>query len=311
MGYLSISLLGLMGLAAIGYGSPTVSYLNDMEEEPDSEEFGQFMGRKKTTCKCGWTNKSFGRIVGGKPAEENEYPYLVRVSMDTSWGVANICGGTIVTNYHVLTASHCTTDVDAQYYVTTGQHIVNLPSNRSRMYRVEKVINHPEYNQINDWNDLSVLVIAEKMEFNQFVGPVCLPSANRIDLPGQWVKAAGWGDTQYYGSSSVVLMKVFLKVIGHKECQEAYKGSDDVAPNPIQFCTYRTKKDTCQGDSGGPILWLDPKTNRYTLVGVVSFGIACADGTPAVNTDVQVYMPWILATIKDNQRGSDTSCHID
>lgn len=48
-----------------------------------------------------------------------------------------------------------------------------------------------------------------------------------------------------------------------------------------------------QGDSGGPIVYLDPDTNRYTLVGVVSYGAECASVTPGVNTEVAAYLDWI------------------
>lgn len=52
-----------------------------------------------------------------------------------------------------------------------------------------------------------------------------------------------------------------------------------------------------QGDSGGPAVWVDPATNRYTLVGLVSFGRVCADISPTVHTDIGYYLPWIHANI--------------
>ncbi|CAA9995318.1 unnamed protein product [Nesidiocoris tenuis] len=53
-----------------------------------------------------------------------------------------------------------------------------------------------------------------------------------------------------------------------------------------------------QGDSGGPVIWLDPSTNRYTVVGIVSFGRGCAQiGAPGVNTAVSPYRNWILSKI--------------
>ncbi|CAB0007580.1 unnamed protein product [Nesidiocoris tenuis] len=54
---------------------------------------------------------------------------------------------------------------------------------------------------------------------------------------------------------------------------------------------------TNKGDSGGPLIWLDPETNLYTQVALVSYGKACASYAPAVNTDVAHFMPWIQAKI--------------
>lgn len=46
------------------------------------------------------------RIVGGSEATEGSVPYMaaLRVGFLTKW---LICGGSIITNRHVLTAAHC------------------------------------------------------------------------------------------------------------------------------------------------------------------------------------------------------------
>jgi len=54
-------------------------------------------------------------------------------------------------------------------------------------------------------------------------------------------------------------------------------------------CAYEKKKDACQGDSGGPL------AVGNTLVGIVSWGYACAsEGLPGVYTDVPAVREWIL-----------------
>ncbi|KAF6215266.1 hypothetical protein GE061_010018 [Apolygus lucorum] len=63
--------------------------------------------------------------------------------------------------------------------------------------------------------------------------------------------------------------------------------------NPTQLCTQAHNKSTCHGDSGGPVIWLDPETNRYTVVGVVSFGPDCGDHRSSINADVSAHLSWI------------------
>lgn len=45
-----------------------------------------------------------GRIVGGKPAFIENYPYQASLLYFTS----HICGAVIISDYYVVTAAHCT-----------------------------------------------------------------------------------------------------------------------------------------------------------------------------------------------------------
>lgn len=40
-------------------------------------------------------------------------------------------------------------------------------------------------------------------------------------------------------------------------------------------------------------MWFDHRTNKYALVGAVSYGSVCAGAKPGVNTDVTAYLDWI------------------
>ena len=54
--------------------------------------------------------------------------------------------------------------------------------------------------------------------------------------------------------------------------------------------------DSCQGDSGGPIFLY--KNSKYIQVGVVSWGVGCADvGYPGVYADVASVYSWIMGFI--------------
>lgn len=47
-------------------------------------------------------------IIGGEPAAEGEFPFLVSVQVDVLINTfRHTCGGTILSDKYVLTAAHC------------------------------------------------------------------------------------------------------------------------------------------------------------------------------------------------------------
>ena len=48
------------------------------------------------------------RILGGENADTTAFPYAVSLRLDN----AHICGGTIISAEHILTAAHCVTAKD-------------------------------------------------------------------------------------------------------------------------------------------------------------------------------------------------------
>ncbi|BES88390.1 serine-type endopeptidase activity [Nesidiocoris tenuis] len=284
------------------WATPQFSNLHYTSDEQSSAEEGKGGGVKSTNCSCGWTNKA--RVVGGRETGRNEYPLVVAIARKST--KFTFCGASILTRRHALTASHCTEPMKgAVLILIAGAH---EKSNERESTRVEVdisyTIEHEGYNRLSLQNDIALLVLASPIPFNQNIGPVCLPT-RQLSLVGQWIKVLGWGRLASNGASSDVLMKVNLKVFSIDTCAKAHVQKINVT-HPTQICTYRNQKDSCQGDSGGPLIWLDPQTNRYTQVALVSYGKACASKAPAVNTDVGYYVPWIQAKIAQTGLGGQT-----
>lgn len=49
-------------------------------------------------------DKQHSRIVGGKPADKGEWPWMAALLRE---GEDQFCGGVLITDQHVLTAAHC------------------------------------------------------------------------------------------------------------------------------------------------------------------------------------------------------------
>uniref|UniRef100_A0AB38ZEJ3 Venom S1 protease 8 n=1 Tax=Oncocephalus sp. TaxID=2944721 RepID=A0AB38ZEJ3_9HEMI len=264
----------------------------------DSEEFGfSGEGSTKTNCSCGWTNRKVGRIIGGEEAGMHEFPLIA--ALVTPKFMIGFCGGTIITEYHVLTAAHCFVPMKGrELAVSVGEHDLDRKDETpyTQVIPVEKIIEHPGYNRLGQHNDIAIVVLKDKIQFNQQVGRACLPT-KRFDLVGKQVVAAGWGRTTAEGSGSSILLKVTLDVQPLDYCKKSYSY---MKTNPAtQICTHTDKKDSCKGDSGGPLMYYDPESKRIFHVGIASFGKSCATKDGGVWTDVFAFSDWIQKTIAE------------
>uniref|UniRef100_A0AB38ZEN1 Venom S1 protease 26 n=1 Tax=Oncocephalus sp. TaxID=2944721 RepID=A0AB38ZEN1_9HEMI len=282
------------------YGNGIDAYINAPSIEIDSSEHGISPGKQKSSCPCGWTNKLGSRIVGGSETGINEYPLMAGLA-NGDYGYI-ICGASIITAYHALTAAHCTVKEKGNpLAVIVGEHDVmtNDETDATRLHRIKTVIEHEKYEQVNQQYDISLLVLETKIEFNSKVGPACLPKSQK-NLVDQVVKVLGWGKMRSRGHRARTLQKVNLRVIPLSICAETF-AAEIPLNNPHQLCTFNHRKDACQGDSGGPVIWLDPDTNMYTQVGIVSYGSGCGSSSPGMNTDLAFFVDWIHQKIADTK----------
>nr|ADP06392.1 gluten hydrolyzing proteinase [Eurygaster integriceps] len=245
---------------------------------------------KGTTCPCGMSNK--GRIVGGSQALDNEYPWMVKLV--NSYTLEHKCGASIINDKVAITAAHCVHSLNwwDRISIIAGTSDSTKLSG-AQIVPVASWIEHEQYyGPINDAgrtiNDIALLMLAKPLVFNANVGPVCLPTG-KINLDNKWVKLIGWGQLGELLPGTVNLMETDVQVLPFSTCQ----WMNPLLKTPqTQVCIKGPGTTSCNGDSGGPLTWLDPETNRYTLVGLVSFG-TCHPTYPAVLTEVSAFLPWI------------------
>ncbi|XP_075703431.1 serine protease 55-like isoform X3 [Rhinoderma darwinii] len=81
------------------------------------------------------------RIIGGVDSLPGEWPWMVSLQMDED----NFCGGSIISHWWILTASHCLLDVSVKkLQVLVGHTELKYATDR---VNVEKIIMHPQYSK--------------------------------------------------------------------------------------------------------------------------------------------------------------------
>lgn len=248
-------------------------------------------------------------IVGGTKADPKEFPHMAAVGFDgTDGDIMWNCGGTLISAKVVLTAAHCTWSRQwkAAKWVRVGD--LNLKENnddaRPQTIKIKEKIRHPDYKPPSQYHDIALLRLEDKVVFNAWVRPACLP----VDWPDvgsdNKAVATGWGLVDWAEEEgSANLLKVTLNLVSHLSCNGSFfdgGASIELArgiENEWQMCAGEQGKDTCQGDSGGPLAVFNTDHDcMYNVVGITSVGRGCGSVLPGVYTRVYHYIPWIEKT---------------
>jgi len=256
--------------------------------------------RATTQCGCGQAPAA-GRIVAGKESTMHSRPYQVYLQSCSSAGCA-MCGATLLNKRYALTAMHCVDDA-TNLVVALGEHNIrqDIESHQVQGIKVERVIKRPDYDTSSINNDIALLRLEKEVEFSPSVVPACLPTDKTQQYTNWEAVVSGWGTTTEGGRTSDVLKETTQTILSSSD-PVCVRGSQDNPVPSSKMCGYKQGTDSCQGDSGGPLVVKED--GRWTVVGVVSYGLGCArSGYAGVYARVTNYLDWINDNIADGWCG--------
>ncbi|XP_064610534.1 serine protease svh-1-like isoform X2 [Liolophura sinensis] len=238
-------------------------------------------------------------LVGGSTVRYGFYPWQVGIRKRLRSGVMGAwCGGTIIDEHWILTATHCfQNSPKSSYLIRVGDVDNKQPDLYEQDFLIDELFTHEGYIRSSHDNDIALVKIRPRngrgILFNDYVQPACLPANEDAYIAGTICHISGWGraETGYPN----LLRAADLPLISRSTCQLLYKGEI----TRRMFCAGYVSGgvDTCQGDSGGPLVC--DVDGSFTVLGVTSWGRGCGlVNSPGVYTKVHEFLPWIQSKMR-------------
>lgn len=238
------------------------------------------------------TASAQSKIVGGADAVDGDYPWMVALVKKNQPSAfdGQFCGGSLIDENWVLTAAHCVESMSAKdLEVWVGIHDLNDTAGAERR-DIKGVYIHENYSTDGFgvlFNDVALLLLDSPVTT---ITPVAYASKSDDVVPGDAVRAIGWGDTKSTPQFPNILQQVDVTVQSISSANTSY------GFNSLDFRHLAARdpgKDTCQGDSGGPLFDPDGAGGDPLLVGITSFGAGCAQEQPGIYANVGTYRSFI------------------
>ncbi|PQK09513.1 hypothetical protein BB8028_0001g15830 [Beauveria bassiana] len=227
------------------------------------------------------------KIVGGNVAPNGAFPFIVSLSS----GGKHFCGGSLLNEEYVLTASHCLFNPPPNIQVragsndrTTGGMVVNGVDPKT----------HPGFTMEGLDNDVALLRLSPPINKSANIDFVKMPQKNSDPQEGTKT-VAGWGYLrEQVPVSPEDLRQVSFPLIPRDQCNQRVQSLTGKRITENMICAGNVGQDSCSGDSGGPLI--DAQTG--VLQGVVSFGFGCANQQlPGVYARVDTQLDFIQSAM--------------
>jgi len=177
-------------------------------------------------------------------------------------------------------------------------------------YTVVRILKHPRFRKNRLDHNLAILTLAKPIDLSSStVNTACYPGCNDQfsytfnNGTGTRCWVAGWGKNEN-GQFQFLQKKVDLPLYEQDKCNLKLKEAlnnkraglgDRFQLSSSEICAGgELGKDACTGDGGSPLV-CQAQSGRWTVVGLVAWGVGCASDLPGVYTRISYFRDWINA----------------
>uniref|UniRef100_A0A182S6P0 Peptidase S1 domain-containing protein n=1 Tax=Anopheles maculatus TaxID=74869 RepID=A0A182S6P0_9DIPT len=233
----------------------------------------------------------------------SEFPWTVAVyQLIRNGSFVYHCGGAILNRSVVVTAAHCVSNNRMhpnRFIVYAGdwdrRHTQERLPHQERT--VNRIVIHPSYYSGALFNDIALLFFNEPLNDTLLnVEPVCLGGPEEETSLQDNCFVTGWGGSPKSNRPQSIQQFNKLSIVDRQVCETRLQNHPTLGRkfklHRSFICAGSNGTDVCQGSGGSPFAC--ERNGRYYLHGIVSWGIGCGDGIPAVLTNVVGLSDWIV-----------------
>ncbi|XP_052900182.1 inactive CLIP domain-containing serine protease A28-like [Anopheles moucheti] len=233
----------------------------------------------------------------------SEFPWTVAVyQLIRNGSFVYHCGGALLNRSVVITAAHCVSNNRLhpnRFVVHAGdwdrRHTQERLPHQERT--VSRIVVHPDYYSGALFNDIALLFFNEPFNDTLLnVEPVCL-GGSEATLTHENCFVTGWGGSPKSNRPQSIQQFNKLSILERSLCETRLQRQPTLGSkfklHQNFICAQGNGTDVCQGSGGSPFAC--ERNGHYYLLGIVSWGIGCGDGIPAVLTNVANLSSWIVS----------------
>ncbi|KAK0418564.1 hypothetical protein QR680_013644 [Steinernema hermaphroditum] len=237
-------------------------------------------------------------VYGGRQARPGQFPQHAYLFLRKGGG-ASICGASLISKTHAVTAAHCTHGLQrgSRSKIMVGGTNANQQGGGAQWREIHRAYNHPGYGSGGTRDDIAVVEFNPPVTLNRNTKLARIATDDSKLIRQQKTYVTGYGTYKYSGERPVIseaLLWAEIKLFSSSECQRLWPGQ----VTERQLCAGSKNKGAGPGDSGGPIQVLSNK--QLWQVGLTSFGTSDInndehnqDRFPTVFTRVSSYCDFL------------------